>query len=72
MEKNNNIEDKYIQKFNKLLKDAFQYKRKNLKNNLKNYDLSKISIILDKYNFNLTNRAEDIPINVFVEIARNI
>lgn len=72
MEKNKKIEDEYIYKFNKLLKDSFQYKRKNLKNNLKNYDLSMISVILDKYNYNLTNRAEDIPINVFVEIARNI
>ena len=59
-------------KFEKLIKDAFQFKRKNLRNNLHNYDLKIIDDILIKNNYSLQNRAEDIPISVFVEIAKNI
>lgn len=58
--------------FEKLIKDAFQFKRKNLRNNLKKYDLNKIQNILNRFNFSLDSRAEDIPIDVFVEIARNL
>ncbi len=65
-----NIED--INIFNKLVKDSFKYKRKNLRNNLKQYDLEKIDLILQKYNLSLNSRAENIPLNVFVEIANNI
>ena len=59
-------------KFNMLIRDAFQFKRKNLKNNLKGYNLDNISSILEKYNFNLSNRAEDIPIELFIEITKNL
>ena len=55
--------------FNKLLKDSFRYKRKTIKNNLNNYDLKKIEEILKNYNFNLTSRAEEIPLEIFVEIV---
>ena len=58
--------------FEKLIKDAFQFKRKNLRNNLKNYNLEIIDDILKKYNYSLLNRAEDIPIEIFIEIANNI
>ena len=58
--------------FNKLLKDAFKFKRKTIKNNLHNYDLKKIEEILNKYNFNLTSRAEELPLEVFVEITNNL
>ena len=58
--------------FINLIKDAFRFKRKNLKNNLKNYDLSMISNILEKNNYDLSNRAEDIPMSVFIEIAKNL
>ena len=64
------LKDKEI--FNKLLKDSFKFKRKNIKNNLKNYNLNKIEEILNKYNFNLTSRAEEIPLDVFVDIANNL
>lgn len=57
---------------NKLLKDAFQYKRKNIKNNLKAYDLNAISSVLNNYNHNLTNRAEDISIDEFIAITNKI
>ena len=56
----------------KLLKDSFKLKRKNLRNNLKDYDLNKILEVLLKYNMDLTNRAEDLSIEVFIDIANNI
>ena len=56
----------------KLLKDAFKMKRKNLKNNLKEYDLVVIEEVLKKYNFDLTNRAEDLSIDIFIEIANKL
>lgn len=58
--------------FNQLLKDAFKFKRKNLKNNLFNYDLDFINSFLNKYGFSLSSRAEDIPSYVFVELANLI
>lgn len=72
LEKNNKLDSANIDAFEKLIKQAFQFKRKNLKNNLKNYDLKVINTILSKYNYSLTNRAEDIPVNVFIEIAKNL
>ena len=58
--------------FFKLVKDSFTQKRKTLKNNLKNYDLNKIEEILKKYNYNLSVRAEQLPIEIFVAIANNL
>ena len=58
--------------FFKLIKDAFHLKRKNLKNNLGNYDLETIEFILKQHNLSLQNRAEEIPIDVFVEIANQL
>jgi len=58
--------------FDKLIKDAFKFKRKNLKNNLKGYDLVKIEEILIKKNFSLSDRAEVIPVSLFVDIANEL
>ena len=58
--------------FEKLVKDSFQYKRKTLRNNLKGYDLNKIQAVLDKYNFDLTVRAEALDVEVFVDIANEL
>lgn len=58
--------------FFKLIRDSFKQKRKNLRNNLKDYDLTKISNILAKYNLDLTVRAENISIDIFVDIANNL
>ncbi len=60
------------EKFFKLIRDSFQYKRKNLKNNLKNYDLEKVKEILKKKNKDLTSRAESLDLETFVEIANNL
>lgn len=58
--------------FFKLVQDSFNQKRKTIRNNLKNYDLEKIENILKKHNFDLSSRAEQIPIEVFVELANSI
>lgn len=72
IKKDNLLELKNKDHFNKLLRDSFKFKRKTLKNNLKNYDLDKINNVLTKYNFNLTTRAEEIPLEVFVDISNNL
>lgn len=59
-------------KFYRIIKDSFKYKRKNLRNNLMNYDLSKIEEILKKYNKDLTSRAESLTIEEFIDISNNI
>ena len=72
MSKNDLLGNVDYVKYEKLLKDAFQYKRKNLRNNLKGYDLNLISDILSKYNLDLSCRAEDIPVDIFIEMAKII
>ena len=67
--KDNNTNNKQYKKF---VRDAFQYKRKNLRNNLKDYNLEEIEKLLNKYNYSLSNRAEDIPYEVFVDIVNSI
>lgn len=58
--------------FIKLIKDSFRLKRKNIKNNLYNYDLKRVLEVLQEYNLDLTSRAEEIPVDVFVKIANNL
>ena len=58
--------------FFKLVRDSFKQKRKTLRNNLKGYDLDKVSEVLNKYNLDLSIRAEQLPINIFVDIANNL
>ena len=60
------------QKLYKLIKDSFTKKRKNLRNNLINYDIDKINEILKKYNKDLTTRAESLSIDEFIDISNNI
>lgn len=55
--------------FFKLVKDSFVQKRKTLKNNLKNYDFDKVSFILKKHGLSEKVRAEEIPIDIFIEIS---
>lgn len=60
------------EKFYKLVKDAFKQKRKNLRNNLKNYNLDNIENILNSFNKDLTYRAEEITLDEFMEISNHI
>lgn len=56
-------------RFFKLISDAFKQKRKTLLNNLKNYDQTKIKEILTKNNYSNLVRAEELPIEIFLEIT---
>ena len=58
--------------FFKLVRDSFKQKRKTLRNNLKEYNLEKIEEILKKYNYDLSVRAEQLDINIFIEISNNL
>ncbi len=70
--KKNKLEVKNEKLFFQLVKDSFVQKRKTLRNNLKNYDLNKIEEILKKYEYDLSVRAEALPIEIFVEVANNL
>lgn len=56
----------------KLIRDAFTQKRKNLRNNLRDYDLNKIEEVLSKYGFDLTVRAEQLSLEIYIDIANNL
>ena len=73
MNKKSNINNNFnYELFLKLVKDAFQFKRKNLRNNLKSYDLDTINRVLEKYNLSLTDRAENISLEVFIDIVNTL
>lgn len=67
---NKTVNDKEL--FFKLVRDSFKQKRKTLKNNLDNYDLEKVNEILNKYNHDLSVRAENISIDEFIDISNNL
>ena len=72
----NKREDKYDVKnkevFFDLVRDSFKFKRKTLRNNLKSYNLEKVSKVLAKYHLDLSVRAEALPIEIFVDISNNL
>ncbi len=70
--KKEKLKVKNEQLFFKLVRDSFKQKRKTIKNNLKDYDLNKIEKVLNKYNFDLQVRAEQLDIPIFVDIANNL
>lgn len=55
--------------FYKLVRDSFTHKRKNLKNNLGDYDLELISNYLLTKNMDLTIRAEQLSLDDFINIS---
>lgn len=55
-----------------LIRDSFKQKRKTLRNNLKSYDLEKIEEVLKKHNMDLSVRAENLSLEIFVEISNNL
>ncbi len=61
-----------INLFNNLVRDSFKLKRKNLRNNLKNYDLFKIEKSLKSKNKDLTFRAEELSVKDFIDIANDL
>ena len=58
--------------FFKLIRDSFKQKRKTLRNNLKDYDLGTSEKVLKKYNLDLSVRAENISMDIFIEIANTL
>ena len=58
--------------FFQLVRDSFKQKRKTLRNNLKGYDLETVDNVLKKYNYDLSVRAEQLSIEVFVDIANSL
>ena len=58
--------------FFKLIRDSFKQKRKTLKNNLLNYNFDIIENILKKHNFDCSVRAEQLSIDIFVEISNEL
>lgn len=69
IKKENRLEVKNMELFKKVVKDSFLYKRKTIRNNLKGYDLELVEKVLNKYGFNLSTRAENLGLEVFVELA---
>lgn len=69
-EKNKNVkkEDTLF----RLIEDSFRMKRKTLRNNLKNYNWNKIKEVLEKNSLPESVRAEEIPLEVFIEIANSL
>ena len=65
-----NVNNKEL--FFNLIRDSFKQKRKTLRNNLKGYDLEKIEEVLNKHNMDLSIRAEQISLEIFVEISNNL
>ena len=70
--KENRLEVKDIELFKKIVRDSFAHKRKTIRNNLKMYDLSVIEQVLNKYGFDLSVRAENLSLEVFVDISNNL
>lgn len=58
--------------FFKLVRDSFKFKRKTLKNNLRDYDLDKIEKILMESGLSLQVRAEALSLEMFVKIANGL
>lgn len=68
-EKNDKLPLKSFSFFEQIVQDSFQFKRKNLRNNLKKYDLDIVSSVLSKYGKDLSVRAEALDVYVFVDLA---
>lgn len=65
----------YLKDFNyfeKLVRDSFRFKRKNIKNNLSDYDLEIINRVLLKYGFDINSRSEEISYEIFVDISNEL
>ena len=59
-------------KFREFINSCFKYKRKTLRNNLGDYDLSIISSVLEENGHSLNDRAESISIDLFIKIFNKL
>lgn len=69
-EKRHELKDETL--FFQLIRDSFKQKRKTLKNNLKGYEEEKLLSVLKHYGYDLNVRAEQLPIEVFVDLANHL
>ena len=67
--KKEKLELKDFKFFERVIRDSFQFKRKTLKNNLKNYDLKIVESVLKEYDYDLSVRAENLSTEIFVKIS---
>ena len=58
--------------FFKIIKDSFRQKRKTLRNNLIEYNLDIVKESLTKYKYDLSVRAEQLSLEVFIDIANDL
>ena len=58
--------------FFKLIRDSFFFFFKTLRNNLKGYDLRVIEQTLNKFGYDLSIRAEQLSLEVFVTISNSL
>lgn len=59
-------------KFDRLVRDSFQFKRKNIRNNLRQYDLEKIDAILSEHGYSINNRSEELSYDIFVDLCNKL
>ena len=65
----------YLKDFNyfeKIIRDSFRFKRKTIKNNLKDYDLDIINNVLSKYGYSINSRSEELSYEVFVDMSNEL
>ena len=55
--------------FEKVVKDSFQFRRKTIRNNLKQYDLKIVEEVLGEYGYDLNVRSEMLPVEFYVKLA---
>lgn len=59
-------------KFKSILMSSFQFKRKTIYNNLKTYNKEKLECILQKHNATLSSRAEELDLETFIDLSKNL
>ena len=58
--------------FKTIVRDSFAMKRKNIRNNLKKYNLEIVEEVLSTYGLDLSCRAEQVSVDCFVDITNKI
>lgn len=66
-----NREDVDYETFKQVLKEAFQFKRKTIGNNIKSINKERLLDILKKHNYTLNSRAEELDLHTFIDISKN-
>ena len=61
-----------LELFYRLIRDSFKFKRKTIKNNLKDYNLKVIERVLKRHGFDLSVRAEQLSVSIFCEISNEL